>query len=139
MERIFLPTPKLTVTGDDHIWVDSNFLRRFFSCRDGLDDIFQSALESSSFLHSKTFHCEHSSGLHPVVARKGKLLPSSLYNLVEGIMQEEHSTYLNDLSNNVSSLPHVPLFLEKLVECQECGKSYQMEARKKLEFFKVSG
>ncbi len=71
----------------EYIWMDSNFLRRFFSCQDDLEDLFQGAHRQSSVLRLESFVCEHSNGLHPRVAREGtsKLFPvRSFYHFDTG-------------------------------------------------------
>lgn len=55
----------------EYVWVDSNFLRRFFSCQDNLEDLFQGAQCRSTIFRRESFVCEHSQGLHPRVARQG--------------------------------------------------------------------
>ena len=150
MKRIFLPTSKLAIptnsdgnyTEGNNVWVDSNFLRRFFSCQDGMEDIFHSASKSSSIPRSQSLLCEHSKGLHPRVARKGKLLPSEAYNAVEDIMRKEYAMFLRDQDSYSMSSAELSL-TSKFVDgsnliCKDCGLSYQQEARHKFELFKVS-
>ena len=55
--------------GIKHVWVDSQFLRRLFSCHDDLDDLFEAAADSLCSLSPCL--CEHSR-IHPRVARRGK-------------------------------------------------------------------
>jgi hypothetical protein len=55
----------------EYVWVDSNFLRRFFSCQDNLEDLFQGAQCRPTIFRRESFVCEHSQGLHPRVARQG--------------------------------------------------------------------
>jgi hypothetical protein len=146
LEKLFLPTSKRVVPtnseGNARIWVDANFLRRFFSCHDGLEDIFQDA--STAFLKSQSFLCEHSNGLHPRVARQGKLLRLDLYNELEHIMQEEYAVFLRDQGHDALLSSNLPLMDHKFVDsdgssliCQDCGLAHQKEAKLKYDMFKV--
>ena len=75
LAKLFEPPSNLAVApGSDgkQVWVDGHFLRRFFSCQDGLEDVFRNAT-LPSFLKSDLFVCEHQK-LAPRTARKGKLL-----------------------------------------------------------------
>ena len=127
----------------DKIWVDANFLRRFFSCQDGLEDIFLNAPNSSSFLKRHTFICEHSTGLHPRQARQGKLLLSDVYNVLEDIMRNEYSKFLSDQGNETAVAKDTSLFDHKIIQghrliCNDCGSAYQEDMRAKHNVFKVS-
>lgn len=62
---MFHPNPD----GAKHVWIDSNFVRRLFSCHDNLDDLFEATARSASLLGPCL--CEHSR-LHPKIARRGK-------------------------------------------------------------------
>jgi len=147
IQNVFLGTSTpANPTEGNSIWVDSNFLRRFFSCQDGMADIFQSASNSSAFIDARSFLClcEQSKGLHPRVARKGKLLQPDVYRAVELIMQEEHAMFLWDQgSDSLLRSPPLPLTDHMFIEgsnliCKDCGLSYQKEARQKYDLFKVS-
>ena len=122
VRNLLSSTSQLVFDGkeNNHVWVDSTFLRRFFSCQDGLGDIFQKAHESSTFLKSQVFLCEHLKGLHPRVARTGmfsifvfakqmlsfsetvllgfylgKMLSPKVYAALEAIIQEEYLLFRN--------------------------------------------
>jgi len=68
----------------EHVWVDSSFLRRFFSCQDNLEDLFRGAICRGTVLRRESFVCEHSQGLHPRVAREGisNSFPSSYFSIL---------------------------------------------------------
>mmetsp|Transcript_20083 Transcript_20083/g.42088 ORF Transcript_20083/g.42088 Transcript_20083/m.42088 type:complete len:1210 (+) Transcript_20083:2-3631(+) len=145
LRNVFLrtSTPADPAEGNS-IWVESNFLRRFFSCRDGMADIFQSASNSSAFIEARSFLClcERSKGLHPRVARRGKLLRPEVYGAVESIMQEEHAMFLRDQDSDSLLSPPLPLTDHMFIEgsnliCKDCGLSYQKEARRKYGLFKT--
>ena len=146
LEKLFLPTSKLVVPtnseGNGRIWLDAKFLRRFFSCQDGLEDIFENA--STAFLKGKSFLCEHLNCLHPRVARQGKLLPLDLYNGLENILQEEYAAFLRDQGHDELLSSKLPLMDQKFVDsdgssliCQDCGVGYQQEAKLKYDTFTV--
>jgi len=124
------------------VWIHGHFLRRFFSCQDGLDDVFQNA--SESFLKSEPFSCEHQK-LAPRSARQGKLLRSDVYDAMEGIVRTEYGQFLRDQDDDLFLDPaDVVLMDQKFAgdaendfACKECGMMYQQEARRKLELFEV--
>jgi hypothetical protein len=75
--EVFQPTSQMFHSSPreiKNVWFDTKVLRRLFSCRDDLDDLFESA--SKSLPASNSCLCEHLR-LHPRVARRGK---SSLCN-----------------------------------------------------------
>lgn len=70
--EVFQPTSEMFHSSPPeikHVWVETQILRRLFSCHDDLDDLFESA--SKSLPVSNSCLCEHSR-LHPRVARRGK-------------------------------------------------------------------
>ena len=122
----------------EYIWVDSNFLRRFFSCQDDLEDLFRSAHCQSSVLRRESFVCEHLNGLHPRVAREGmsklflvrsslilcaifhrtsflpmfsgKFLPLIVYDKLEAIVKHEYRMFIRDQRTDMTSTPSLTLF-----------------------------
>lgn len=83
---------------DNYVWVDSTTLSRFFSCNDGMKDIFESASESE-LISDKSFLCEHSKGMHPRIACSGKLLPKETYEKFENILRGEYELYMQHEKN----------------------------------------
>mmetsp|Transcript_21335 Transcript_21335/g.46317 ORF Transcript_21335/g.46317 Transcript_21335/m.46317 type:complete len:1522 (+) Transcript_21335:285-4850(+) len=143
VKKLLFPTSQLAMTThseSNKIWIDSSFLRRFFSCQDDMGDLFQRASQSLPILSSQSFLCEHSKGLHPRVARQGKFIPPHAYNALEAIVQEEYSMFLHDQDSDLASIPELTLTDCKFVEdinltCQDCGVTYQQETRRKLDLF----
>ena len=69
------------------VWVDGEVLRRFLSC-DKTENSF-AVPASGPLLRHKHLLCEHGNGLHPRVARRGKLLPRPLYDVLVSLMLGE--------------------------------------------------
>jgi hypothetical protein len=152
----------------EYVWVDSNFLRRFFSCRDDLEDLFRGSHYQSSVLRHNPFVCEHSNGLHPRVAREGmskllpprtflaiffspflifimfsgKLLPAGVYDKLQDIVKHEYDMFMHDQRLDMTS-PRLPIFSlfddsNHTIICKTCGISYQQETKRKIDVFTVS-
>ena len=145
LAKLFEPPSNLAVApGSDgkQVWVDGHFLRRFFSCQDGLEDVFRNAT-LPSFLKSDLFVCEHQK-LAPRTARKGKLLHSDVYHAMEAIVRNEYGQFVRDEGSGRSGPDDSPTLMDqKIVDdgsgvgCKECGTLYQQEARNKFELFQV--
>ena len=74
------------------VWVSGNILFQFLSCLDGMDSLFR----SRPMLQNRELLCEHGSGgLHPRVARSGKLLPRKIYDAMVTLLRDEQS-YFSD-------------------------------------------
>eukprot|EP00970_Alexandrium_tamarense_P013269 scaffold3306_cov287-Alexandrium_tamarense.AAC.1 len=123
----------------------------FFSCDDGLVDLFQKASESS-IIDNTPFLCEHKSGeitvisrLHPRDARKGKLLPQEAYDALAKILHKEYKRFLLDEDISVTAGQEV-LVSNHVFKCSDkddfvcgvCGPSYQREIRHKLNTLTIS-
>jgi hypothetical protein len=105
------------------VWVDAEELRRFFSCRELYRDcvIGLHALP----LQYKRLLCTHPTpGLHPRVARKGKLLPTDVYCAFESLLRTElkSETFVSDCTITLSN-----------VFCTECSEGYRLELYKKVD------
>jgi len=147
IDRIFCSNPNLLAdvvaqSASDKVWVDAAILRRFFSCKDGLEDIFRSATNHEIASDDCKLLCCHS-GRHPKAVRNGKLLPRTLYNELNKILSDESALFAKDEGTNASIARESMLSEIYSVEsssliCEQCGASYQNEGRKKLETFNVS-
>ena len=120
------------------MWIPSKFLVQFFSCDDDMEKIFRAA--SKTIFCRKSFICEHSCGLHPRVARGGKLLPSCVYDRLEAIVRNEYSMFMRDQGLTPLPAHQFTLFDEKCIvgvnlTCHDCGASYQNVARNKIDIF----
>lgn len=130
----------------DKVWVDATMLRRFFSCNDGLEDIFRNTVAANDIavLEDCKLLCSHSAGLHPRAARKGKLLSRELYAELNKIMMEEFTQFASEEGSPTGSLSARAdnAFKNHAVEnsrlvCGPCGSQFQNEGRKKLETFQT--
>ncbi|KAL7551081.1 hypothetical protein ACHAWF_014279, partial [Thalassiosira exigua] len=129
-------------SNESRIWMDSTFLRRFFSFKDGLEDVFGSASKSLAALRYKSFSCAHSKGLHPRVFRQGKLVSNNVCGIIESIMRDEYAMFLHDQALDQSLSANLSLFDNKIVEgnnltCDDCGLEYQREARQKYDLLQT--
>eukprot|EP00985_Skeletonema_marinoi_P021097 scaffold12780_cov145-Skeletonema_marinoi.AAC.7 len=127
----------------DKIWVDATMLRRFFSCQDGLEDIFQNSAASNELEDCKLL-CSHSTGLHPKAVRKGKLLSRELYSELNRIVLEEFTQFSSNEGSENGSLSKMAetAFKNQAVDnnsliCKPCGIQFQSESRNKLETFQT--
>ena len=68
------------------VWVDGKVLLQYLSCLDGMDDV----LKRHPLLQHRDLICSHhNGGLHPRVARSGKLLPRHIYDTVVSLLSAE--------------------------------------------------
>jgi hypothetical protein len=121
---------------DDVVWVHADILRRFVSCKDRLEDEFDHIDEYGSILRHARFLCHHPNpGIHPFLAREGKLVPQGLYDFYISTLQAEQLADLGeglDLSeiNDCVVTPTQNLF------CQQCADQYQSSVARVLEVVK---
>ena len=134
-----------TRSESDLVWVETTLLRRFFSCKDGLDDIFhESAVKKDARGANGRLLFSHPTGLHPKEARKGKLITRELYAELDKIISEELSKFPRLESNlNSSSTETDGIDLKNhavehsALTCAQSGIQHQSEGRKKLEIFQM--
>jgi hypothetical protein len=116
---------------ESSVWVEADFLRRFLSCDNDLDQRLRS---SGPLLRHKSLLCEHT-GLHPRVARRGKLLSKSGYDayvsLLKGeraLMREECETAMEetDIIDSETEITAANMF------CSKCSRVYRDQLEKKL-------
>jgi hypothetical protein len=128
-------------SGSDKVWVDATMLRRFFSCKDGLEDIFRNtvAANNEGVLEDCKLLCSHSTGLHPRAVRKGKLLSRELYAEIDKIMSEEFTQFTSDegSTNGAGTALKNHAVENSSFVCEPCGSQFQNEGRKKLETFQT--
>ena len=128
-------------TDEFPIWVNSDPLRKFLSCGIELDRHLHG---HGPLLRHKHLLCEHD-GLHPRVARRGKLLPRPMYDAYVSLLEGERNLLRkqrgsppgvpddeanSDQTNDCVITPDTHLF------CKECSRSYRSELAHKLEFIK---
>ncbi len=137
--------PSETLSGES-VWIDSSILRRFLSCDDSLEEIFQNA-NVASILNNKSYLCTHSNGLNPNVACRGKLIPLEIYQAVKEIIEEEYDTFLRyesdgNKTHSINGARNKPLQeyvfnKDSNLRCKKCGLSHQSEMREKLKCLEV--
>jgi hypothetical protein len=131
---------------DDHddnlpVWVDGQALRRFVSCQ---EDLAPQLFGKGPLLRHKHLQCDHV-GLHPRVARRGKLLPRPIYNAYVSLLQRERALLRQETKGNGSKNggDHVGDIEEPINDClitpeanlycETCSQSYRDELSTKLE------
>jgi hypothetical protein len=77
------------------VWVPGSFLRRFFSCRDTFEDELTGDIVEDVIKTSDSLCAFGEKGLHPRVARRGKLLPRVMYETILSILREEQKSLLD--------------------------------------------
>ena len=119
------------------VWVDGSILLRFFSCLDGMENLFK----TYPLLHHRQVLCSHDGGgLHPRVAKVGKVLPRNIYDIIVSLLREEQrqfhsengtiSSYAN-LEKAESGISDFVITPSSHLFCQECVESYRSELANK--------
>ena len=73
---------------EDYIWVDGDELRQFLSCKKVLN-LDQSTSDDLP-LQYRRFRCSHpNQGIHPRLARRGKLISSKAYDAYLSLLRQE--------------------------------------------------
>lgn len=108
----------------DSVWVDSAVWLRFMSCTDRLEDV----LSQSPLLQHNSYLCAHKK-LHPVRARRGKLLPKAMYDAyVDALLQEQREfTEIRSVAADIQISP-----ANNNVFCDECSQSYRTSLEQSL-------
>jgi hypothetical protein len=119
------------------VWVDGAQLRAFLVCGGDLDTRLY---ERGPLLRHKHLLCPHG-GLHPRVARRGKLLPMSIYDgyvgLLRGeraLLRQQQGTPASGIGLYEDEINDCVITPESHLFCQECAQSYRLELTEKLEF-----
>jgi hypothetical protein len=117
---IFIPR---AVVPSDCVWVETAELRKFLSCKDGYNSCEDAPLQYQRLL------CSHSDrGIHPRVARRGKLLSRDMY---EAYILLVSKALGSELSSDVTLTP-------SNIFCQECSQDYRRELSDKLNFARTA-
>lgn len=117
------------------IWVEGSTLRRFFSCTDPMDDLLSS---HKPILRHKELLCKHGSGLHPRVARCGKLLSLGQYKVYLKLLQSERKENLQTINGSeiktlgTDTVCDLMINRESCLYCSECAHEYKKEIKEKL-------
>jgi len=82
-------------------------------------------------LDSRRFRCSHSKpGLHPRVARRGKLLPRHVYDQLQALMQADREYFGlegDDIAGDLIVRP------SRNLECKDCREDYRDHLARKLQ------
>ena len=139
LNELFSPNRPLEVLLDHAdpppVWVPAEFLRRFFSCTDPFEtelrhDVVGDVIKAGEAL------CEHGQrGLHPRIARKGKLLPRVMYETIVGSLCEERAALLSNegVQNGEERQDGFVVSPSENMFCQECVDEFHLNTRPKLD------
>jgi hypothetical protein len=125
-------SPREVRNEDSFVWVEADFLRKFLSLENVLDENFRSP---GPLLKHKHLLCEHGQ-LHPKIARKGKLLPRSLYDVYVSLLRGEQlllrkqSRLIYDKEDEINDCIITP---SKNLICDTCSQSYRNDLKGKLD------
>jgi hypothetical protein len=126
-----LLTLEWTANPDDLVWVDTAQLVQYVSCSDRMNDLLDGRSGRTLLQHHELLCSHEPPGLHPRVARQGKLLPRSVYETyVAGLRQEQKSILGRDTDESAAT-DCLILLTDNLV-CVECSRDYQAELGQKL-------
>ena len=141
--------PVVSTSDHEKVWVAADLLRNFFSCKDRLEDLMR-VPPGEPMLKHKQLLCRHSKpGLHPRIARRGKLLPRHWYDTYVSMMAAERCLFLNEDDQAHSLTPDAKtkaLFKnlndclitpQSNLHCEECEASYKSELNSKLHKVKL--
>jgi hypothetical protein len=124
-----------------NVLIELKVLQRFFSCKDGLEDLFKVESEKESIPDRKSLLCQHGTGLHPSTVAKLKLLPNELNAVITRILEKEYSMFVGDempfASNQPIKISNLTLNDGNIV-CKECSTTHQLELRRKFAITVVS-
>lgn len=120
-----------TTKPDDLVWVDTSQLLQYISCEDRMQERLDEWNDGTLLQHHELLCSHEPQGLHPRVARKGKLLPRAAYEAyVAGLREEQHAVLGRDGEED-TVCDCVILPSDNLV-CIECSREYQEELGEKL-------
>ncbi len=112
------------------VWVEGSTLRRFFSCTDSMEDLLN---KDEPILRHKRLLCKHGKGLHPRVARCGKMLTKDQFQAYldllklereENIQDHDTGMFTMELKTNVCDLM---ITNTTCLHCDECASEYKSE------------
>lgn len=110
-EHLTEATPKPS----NAVWVDGASLRRYLA-------------SGTELIHlTRTPLCPHHMGLHPRVARKGKLLPMPLYRALIELSQKEQLSE----EKEISGVDVAPIIPNKNLRCELCSSGYVRDLKAK--------
>jgi hypothetical protein len=126
-------------SSDTGVWVDAKTLCRFTSCNDTMDDILSNANEP--ILKHKHLICKHNKGLHPRVARLGKVISNESFEAYLSLLKAEKKLILKeqglDPEEMSNTLCDVVIKTNMNLRCKECEETYRAELSEKVDKFKL--
>lgn len=111
----------------DMVWVDGSSLRSIFAC--GTDNIEEL---SEKVARGELNACEHKLGLHPRVARSGKLLTTHFFDALLALMGTEQ-TFLLENRSKKKLKSSLDCLTSDRIRCETCAKSYQSTLKQNLD------
>lgn len=115
------------------VWVEGSTLRRFFSCIDPMEDLLSN--RDKPILRHKQLLCKHGKGLHPRVARCGKMLTTDQFQAYSDLLQSEREENLQDQDGwgDATETTACDLTINRTtcLHCDECASEYQSELKEK--------
>jgi hypothetical protein len=117
----------LQLEGDqtENVWTDGEAFHTFLGGRDS-DNMFSSSISPQL--------CEHEVGLHPRVARTGKVLSLAAFNGYISLQRGEHMFIGKSTdSPEPAAMKKATTLFVKDVTCEKCCVAYQAEIQAKLD------
>ena len=116
------------------VWVPGDFLRRFFSCSDSFGDDLALDIVGDVIKVSDSL-CEHGqTGIHPRVARRGKLLPRVMYETIMSSLLDERELLRSGFADKSEERQDgFAVSPSESMYCQECVDDYRLKVRPKIE------
>lgn len=125
----FIPslTSDNNVNAKDYVWVPTQSLLQFMSCS-------QRGLPSIDELKMSEHMCTHERpGLHPRVARQGKLIPQVSFDLYVATLLEEE-LLVSDRNLSGKGKLAFPAISANTIACQDCCIEYKRELEETLTY-----
>ena len=120
-------------SNEPYFWVDGKALRQFVACDSSLDSILKS---DDPMICPMYLLCMHGR-LHPRNARRGKILPKSIYDSYVSLLSEERKVMCATSSVKETNVIGCVISSEEGMTCDQCAKCYRNDLSKKLEFLRT--
>ena len=121
---------------DDLVWVESAQLLQYVSCGDRMNEYLDGCNGRTLLQHHKLLCSHEPPGLHPRVARRGKVLPKAVYEAYVAGLRQEQRAVVGQLVDESEVCDCLILPTENLL-CLECSSDYQKELGQKLKTVKA--
>ena len=119
----------------EKVWVEGSVLRRYLSCSDEMDDIFGFDSKIKYILANKKWLCIHGEGLHPRIARTGKLLHRAAYDALISLMCAENEYMSRSMSSDDKHLKNktdILMTTKTKLYCSNCVEGYRNSLQEKV-------